>query len=158
VILKFVYIHAKITIMKSRIPYLTFATAAILFCLATIAGCKKEGEDLTTNAVGRYLRGAGPAAIEITVARVNNNTVSVNVLSPSLAITHGISTMTSATTITLNDATGIDNTKNERYEATGTGTLNGDSLLISRHEKVFDRTTDVLKAEYDTVYVTKRHP
>jgi hypothetical protein len=141
--------------MKSRMPYLTL-TCVIVFCLATIAGCKKEGEDLTTNIVGRYTYSAGPGALEIKVTKVNNNTVAVFLDNGFSSSAHGSCSMSSSTAITLSDASGIDNSKNERMDATGTGELKGDTIKISRHEKIYNNVTDVLKFERDTIYWAKR--
>lgn len=143
--------------MKSRIMFPAFSYAVLFFCFSAIIGCaKKEGEDLTTAVIGRYLRGNGPTALEVDVNKVNNNTVVITLASKDFSSVHVASTMNSTTSITLNEATSIDNNKNERYIYTGTATLNGVYLSISRHEKVFTKTTDVLKTEFDTTYVLRR--
>ena len=141
--------------MKNRIPSFPLTYVAILFCFAAIAGCAKK-DDLTTAVAGRYTSGSGTSALEIIVTKVNNTTVAVFINNTRTVGTHGSCTMTSSTAITLNEATGLDNNKNERYEATGTGTLNGDSILIARHEKIFNNATAELKAEFDTTYAAKR--
>ena len=153
-----VYIHAqKKHIMKSRIMFSPFSYVVLFFCLNAFAGCaKKEGENLTTAVIGKYLRGNGPTALEVDVNKVNNNTVMISLVSKDFSSVHVSSTMNSATSITLNEATSIDNNKNERYIYTGTATLDGVNLSISRHEKVFTKTTDVLKTEFDTTYVVRR--
>lgn len=142
--------------MKSRIMRAPITYIAIVFSLTIIAGCAKEGDDLTTNIVGKYLRGSGPNALIVTVLKVKNDAVAVNFESSKTASTHGNCTMNSTTALTLNLATDRDLTKNERYEYTGTGTLNGTDLVIARHEKVFTNSTGTLITEYDTTYVLRK--
>ncbi|HLP52633.1 MAG TPA: hypothetical protein VK154_17215 [Chitinophagales bacterium] len=142
--------------MRRNLMSFPFSYVVLFFCLAAIAGCAKEGEDLTTAVVGRYLRGAGPTALQVTVNKVNNNTVVISLLSQDFTSNHGSCTMNSATSITLNEATGINNPKDERYVSTGTATLDGDYLSIMRHEKIITKSTGELKSEFDTTYVVKR--
>lgn len=142
--------------MKSRTIRFPFITVAVIFCLTIIAGCAKEGDDLTTNIVGNYLRGTGPNALIVTVLKVKNDAVAINFETTKKASTHGNCTMNSTTDLTLNLATERDLTKDERYEYTGTGTLNGTDLVIARHEKVFSNSTGTLITEYDTTYVVRK--
>lgn len=142
--------------MNRKTSKLFVIYSAIFFCLVIIAGCAKEGDDLTVSVVGRYLRGTGPNALQVGVNKVNNKTVSVTLETSTTASTHGSCTMNSTTELTLSGATGLDLTKNERYEYAGTGILNGDSLILTRHEKVFSNSTGTLVTEYDTTYVVKR--
>lgn len=142
--------------MRSNIKSFPFSYVVLFFCLGAIAGCAKEGDELTTAVVGNYLRGAGPTALQVAVKKVNNNTIAISLLSKDFSSNHGSCTMNSTTSITLSEATGIDNTKDERYVSTGTATLDGQYLTISRHEIIYTKSTDVLKTEFDTTYVVKR--
>jgi hypothetical protein len=142
--------------MKSRITRFPFICVAVVFCLTIIAGCAKEGDDLTLSVVGNYVRGSGPNALIVTITKVKNDVVAVNFETTKTASTHGNCTMNSTTDLTLNLATERNLLKDERYEYTGTGTLNGTDLVIARHEKVFSNSTGTLITEYDTTYVVRK--
>lgn len=142
--------------MKSRTMRFPIITVAVIFCLTIIAGCAKEGDDLTVSVVGNYVRGSGPTALIVTVLKVKNDAVAINFETTKTASTHGNCTMNSTTDLTLNLATELDLLKDERYEYTGTGALNGTDLVIARHEKVFTNSTGTLVTEYDTTYVLKK--
>jgi hypothetical protein len=142
--------------MDRRTSKLLIIYSAIFFSLIILAGCAKEGDDLTASVVGHYLRGVGTNALLVNVTKVNNKTVAITFETTNSASTHGNSTMNSTTELTLSSSTGLDLTKNERYEYAGTGTLNGENLTLTRHEKVFSNSTGTLITEYDTTYVVKR--
>ncbi len=142
--------------MNYRMIRTSITCVAIVFGLTFIAGCAKEGDDLTTNIVGNYLRGSGPNALIVTITKVKNDIVAVNFETTKTASTHGNCTMNSTTDLTLNLATDRDLAKDERYEYTGTGTLSGTDLVIVRHEKVFSNSTGTLITEYDTTYALKK--
>lgn len=120
-----------------KMKSLALMVSAIL--IVAITGCKKDDKnssnDLTTGVVGHYQSGSGSDLENIYVTRINDNTISVVVVTAYGTYPFGNCTMTSATAFTLNTfvENNVGGMGNETDTYTGTGSYSGNVITILYH-------------------------
>ena len=129
-----------------------FKTTLILaFLTFSLTQCKKDGNDLTTDIVGKYTNGSGSSYREIIVTKVDNNTISIYVEdSYQSGQTHASTKMNSKTSFTLNKVT--ETGSGTKYEYTGSGTYSANNIIITRNEKIFDSANNNLISDDNVTY------
>lgn len=124
--------------------------------LLFISSCKKEDgnnnqTDLTTDIVGKFTSGS---CLEITVNKVDNTTVSINIKDCNNNETHNATKMNSKNTFTLNKVVVAGTV--ETYEYSGTGIYQNNTIEITRLEKLIHTPTGVVSDEWTDTYVATR--
>lgn len=134
---------------KLTILFLTF------FVLAA-SSCKKDSStsgDLTTDIVGFYQSGTGSGHVEVTVTKVNNNTVSI-AIGPYDASLHSNSTMSSKTSFTLSEYSKTESGIRTTY--TGSGTASNNNIAISLHRKEVEVSSGTIYDESDEIITASK--
>ncbi|MCW5907223.1 MAG: hypothetical protein KIS94_05150 [Chitinophagales bacterium] len=140
--------------MKARLFSLfVISTFSIIFFATS---CKKENNDnnqidLTTDIVGKYTSGS---CLEITVSKVDNTTVSINIKDCNNNETHNATKMNTKNTFTLNKVTVVGAV--ETYEYSGSGVYQNNTIEITRLEKLIHTPTGVVDSEWSDTYTATR--
>jgi len=127
----------------------------VITLLFVFNSCKKDdnnpnnnGPDLTTDVLGVYTSGS---SLVITVTKVDNSTISVNIKDVNNNETHSSTKMNSKNSFTLNKVTVVGGA--ETYEYTGTGTYSNNTISITRLEKQIDTQSGVVADEWYDDYI-----
>jgi hypothetical protein len=133
----------------------TNATLLVLLFLFVFNSCKKEDNnsnnsepDLTTDVLGVYTSGS---SLVITVTKVDNSTISVNIKDINNNETHSSTKMQSKNAFTLNKVTVVGGV--ETYEYSGTGTYSTNTIDITRVEKQIETSTGIVADQWTEQYI-----
>ena len=140
--------------MKARFFSLfVISTFSIIFFATS---CKKESNDnnqidLTTDIIGKFTSGS---CLEITVTKVDNTTVSINIKDCNNNETHNATKMNTKNSFTLNKVTLAGAV--ETYEYSGTGIYQNNTIEITRLEKLIHTPTGEVSDEWTDTYIGTR--
>lgn len=147
--------------MRKNKTVLLCTTLVALLAVTTISGCNKDDNnntDLTTGIVGHYTGGSGSGAVDITVTKIDNNTISITVdPAASNVVTFATTEMSSTTAFTLNNTTVMTSGGTVRMEySNGSGSYSANNIVVSYHEKSVDVASGSTNYEDDDTYTATK--